>query len=273
MTKDSSIGGSVDSANHSQDITGKAAMLLDSSTAHDSVRGTTAEPHYDEGMRTVLCPEVREWYYLLLQSGDIRRYNDILTGRRTVEAMPRDVDVREWLFQFRTFVYTSGNHRQRIEKYAYNEKEYSKRMAIADDAERDADEYVTNSEEQLSPCGGGFLFVNAPIELLNKALDHIEPRRYPARDCATHKAARIDDNQMRDFIRIYESTPWNMEMMNRPIADYARNHQRIRITGGFLKGTEGYIIRLHRDRNLVFSFGNMTLAIKGIHSFPFEPVV
>lgn len=100
----------------------------------------------------------------------------------------------------------------------------------------------------------------------------ITPHRFVIMDFVTHKAARIPDGQMKDFVQIYESLPWDINILKYPISRYAGTHQRIRITGGVLKGLEGFIVRIHRDRNLVFSFGSMTLSIGGIHALPFEVI-
>ena len=74
------------------------------------------------------------------------------------------------------------------------------------------------------------------------------------------------------LIYLYESMPYNIELMNRPLEDYLQKKQRIRITGGVFRGKEGCIMRLHRNTRLVFAFGNMTVAVSYLHAFPFEKI-
>ena len=82
----------------------------------------------------------------------------------------------------------------------------------------------------------------------------------------------VRQSQMEEFIYLYESMPYNIELMNRPLEDYLQKKQKIRITGGVFRGKEGCIMRLHRNTRLVFAFGNMTVAVSYLHAFPFEKI-
>lgn len=231
-----------------QNIKSEAAKLLDSSTASVSAQGANPEPRCNSEEIPLLPKDERtEWHYLLLKNKELLLFNKLLSEK-----------------QFHTFIYTAVEHRKRIEHCRYDEDEYQKRKETL----------TQNTYEQSSKpiSGGGYLFVMAPLDQLTHALSLIQPRRYLVTDCATGKAARIRNKQMHDFISMYEMMPWNMRIMERPISDYANTHQLIRITGGILKGAEGFIVRVNRDRHLLFAFGSMTLAISGIHAFPFEPV-
>lgn len=77
---------------------------------------------------------------------------------------------------------------------------------------------------------------------------------------------------MEEFIYLYESMPYNIELMDKPLEEYIQKKQKIRITGGIFQGKEGCIMRLHRNTKLVFAFGNMTVAISYLQAFPFEKV-
>ena len=120
--------------------------------------------------------------------------------------------------------------------------------------------------------GNGWLFVCAPLEQLQNILSAMFPRQYLVTDYVTHRAAVIPQRQMEEFIYLYESMPYNIELLNRPLEAYLQKKQRIRITGGIFHGKEGCIMRLHRNTRLVFAFGNMTVAISYLHAFPFEKV-
>src|SRR5574344_1091566 len=274
MREDCQTAMRVTSANQNQDIKSKANMLQDCPSAFVSALGANREPRYDEEILTVSSGEQAEWYFLMLRSKEIKQFSDNLSGRRFLITKEKDVKKR-YRIKFNTFVYTTVDHRKRIENCLYTEAEYQKRMESAAVAMKkvEANSYhEMPSDTKDDILGGGYLFVYAPIQKLKKALDLIIPRRLLVMDLATRRAARIPEDQMRKFVFLYESVPWNLQFMERPISDYARNRQKVRITGGILQGAEGYIIRIHRDRSLVFSFGNMTLAVGGIHSFPFENI-
>mgnify|MGYP000447144637 CR=1 FL=1 len=65
------------------------------------------------------------------------------------------------------------------------------------------------------------------------------PRQYLVTDYNTHCAAVIPQRQMEEFIYLYESMPYNIELMNRPLEDYLQKKQRIRITGCVSEGRRG----------------------------------
>lgn len=262
------------SALQNQDIKSKAAKLLDSSTASVSAPGASLEPRYDEEILIAPSPQQAGWYYLMLKNKDIRRFNDILTGRTTVTGKDGET-TRKYRFQFRTFIYTALNHRRHVDNVRYTESEYQQRMSAAlryEATDGDAQSAPGSPSAAETTVGAGYLFVYAPLQALSQALDMIVPHRFLVMDLGTRKPARVPDTQMHDFIFLYETAPWNVQFMQHPISQYARDRQLVRITGGKLKGAEGYIVRIHRDRTLVFSFGNMTLAVTGIHAFPLEAV-
>ena len=81
-------------------------------------------------------------------------------------------------------------------------------------------------------AGNGWLFVCAPLDQLERILSAMLPRQYLVTDYNTHRAAVIPQSQMEEFIYLYESMPYNIELMNRPLEDYLQKKQKIRITGG-----------------------------------------
>lgn len=120
--------------------------------------------------------------------------------------------------------------------------------------------------------GDGYLFVCAPLDKLNLILANLFPRQYLAKDRNSYSVAVIPHRQMEEFIYLYESMPYNIELMDKPLEEYIQKKQKIRITGGVFQGKEGCIMRLHRNTKLVFAFGNMTVAISYLQAFPFEKV-
>ena len=58
------------------------------------------------------------------------------------------------------------------------------------------------------------------------------PRQYLAKDRNSYSVAVIPHRQMEEFIYLYESMPYNIELMDKPLEEYIQKKQKIRITGG-----------------------------------------
>ena len=258
-----------------QNITSKAPkLLLSSSIAFSS------DPGSNQGVAS-LMGEGKEysdgkWYYLFLHNKELKRYIEIFTGKKTVIVKTQSGVEEERRFCFKVFSYTTADHKKRFEKCPYNKEAYAERRESAL-AVREA--FATGSTQKLNALtnekeiiGDGYLFVCAPLEELNLILVNMTPRQYLATNYKSYSAAVIPHRQMEEFIYLYESMPYNIELMERPLEDYIQKKQKIRITSGIFKGKEGCIMRLHRNTKLVFAFGNMTVAISYLHAFPFEKV-
>ncbi|WP_455666043.1 transcriptional regulator [Phocaeicola sp.] len=258
-----------------QNITSKAPkLLLSSSIAFSS------DPGSNQGVAS-LMGEGKEysdgkWYYLFLHNKELKRYIEIFTGKKTVRIKTRSGIEEERRFCFKVFSYTTADHKKRFEKCPYNKEAYAERRESAF-AVREA--FATGSTQKLNALtnekeiiGDGYLFVCAPLEELNLILVNMTPRQYLATNYKSYSAAVIPHRQMEEFIYLYESMPYNIELMERPLEEYIQKKQKIRITSGIFKGKEGCIMRLHRNTKLVFAFGNMTVAISYLHAFPFEKV-
>lgn len=216
-------------------------------------------------------------------SGKIESWKDyddgdhgVFSGRKSVKLRKPSGEAEERYFCFKVFSYTSTDHRKRFEQCAYTKEKYTARR---DSARVVKEAFATGSTRKLNALtdekeieGNGWLFVCAPLDQLELILSAMFPRQYLVTDYNTHRAAVIPQRQMEEFIYLYESMPYNIELMNRPLEDYLQKKQRIRITGGVFRGKEGCIMRLHRNTRLVFAFGNMTVAVSYLHAFPFEKV-
>ena len=258
-----------------QNITSKAPkLLLSSSIAFSS------DPGSNQGVAS-LMGEGKEysdgkWYYLFLHNKELKRYIEIFTGKKTVIVKTQSGVEEERRFCFKVFSYTTADHKKRFEQCPYNKEAYAERRESAL-AVREA--FATGSTQKLNALtnekeiiGDGYLFVCAPLEELNLILVNMTPRQYLATNYKSYSAAVIPHRQMEEFIYLYESMPYNIELMERPLEDYIQKKQKIRITSGIFKGKEGCIMRLHRNTKLVFAFGNMTVAISYLHAFPFEKI-
>jgi len=262
-------------ANDNQDITSEVPkLLLCSSIASVS----------DLGSNVVTTPLARigkehpevSWYYLYLSNRELKRYIGVFSGRKPVKLRTSSGAVEERFFCFKVFSYTAIDHKKRFEQCAYTKEEYTVRRdsvrvvkeAFATDSARKLNDLTDEKEV----AGNGWLFVCAPLDQLELILSAMLPRQYLVTDYNTHCAAVIPQRQMKEFIYLYESMPYNIELMNRPLEDYLQKKQRIRITAGVFQGKEGCIMRLHRNTRLVFAFGNMTVAVSYLHAFPFEKI-
>lgn len=122
------------------------------------------------------------------------------------------------------FSYTATDHRKRFEQCAYTKEEYTARR---DSARVVKEAFATGSTQKLNALtnekgieGNGWLFVCAPLGQLECILSAMLPRQYLVTDYNTHRAAVIPQRQMEEFIYLYESMPYNIELMNRPLEDY-----------------------------------------------------
>lgn len=260
---------------NNQDITSEAPKLLPcSSIASGS----------GQGSNTVITPvagvgkehPAPNWYYLYLSNKELKRYIAVFSGKKAVRFRTPSGGTEEKHFCFKIFSYTTADHRKRFEQCAYTKEEYAARRHSARVVK---EAFATGSAQELNAltdekevAGNGWLFVCAPLGQLELILSAMLPRQYLVTDRNTRRAAVIPQCQMEEFIYLYESMPYNIELMDHPLEEYIQKKQRIRITGGIFRGKEGCIMRLHRNTRLVFAFGHLTVAVSYLHAFPFEKV-
>ncbi len=260
---------------NNQNITSEAPKLLPcSSIASDSDQRSHPITTLQTGVGKE-HPDAK-WHYLFLHNKELKRYIEIFTGKKTVMIEHPSGAKEERRFCFKVFSYTTADHKRRFEQCPYNKEEYQHRRTSAL-AVREA--FATGSAQLLNALtnekeiiGDGYLFVCAPLEELNLVLINLLPRQYLVTNYKGYDPVVIPQREMEEFIYLYESMPYNIELMDRPLEDYIQKKQKIRITGGVFRGKEGCIMRLHRNTRLVFAFGNMTVAISYLHAFPFEKI-
>ncbi|MDO4931769.1 MAG: hypothetical protein Q4E63_03825 [Prevotellaceae bacterium] len=122
------------------------------------------------------------------------------------------------------------------------------------------------------PTVSGLVFLQGDSTELQRYLNDRFPSHYLVKDCSTGLPAVIPHSRMEPFMRVVDSDPSRVRFLLKPLRHYADGNTRLRIVSGFLKGFEGYIIRIDRDRRLVMDIGGMTVAISGIHGETFEVV-
>lgn len=116
----------------------------------------------------------------------------------------------------------------------------------------------------------GLIFVHGDAQAVQSYLRDNLPFLHLVKDFATRQAAQIRDAEMQQFMRLSAMGERSVRFLLHPIDYYAVGNRRIRITDGPLAGCEGYIVRIARDRKLVTTIGNMTVAISGVNKDSFE---
>lgn len=219
----------------------------------------------------------RIWYHLFILEKEFPRFLDVFTGKKPLTIIKKDNTKEERTFNFSVFAYTDKDHRERFNNYSYTKKEYEEREDSFNKAKQafqsDKPEEFNNLIDNSKTSGNGYIFVSGPLKEIQLVLRNLFPRKYLYMDTDTQCPVKIPDKQMQEFIYLYESMPYNIELMQHDINEYKNiKQQNIRITAGAFAGKKGKIMRLHRSHKLVFAFGNMTIAISHIHAFPYEVI-
>ena len=64
--------------------------------------------------------------------------------------------------------------------------------------------------------------------------------------------------------------PERVTFLRDPFVKFAKDHVKLRVLTGVLRGQEGYVVRILRDRQLVMEFGGYAVAISNVHREDFE---
>lgn len=124
--------------------------------------------------------------------------------------------------------------------------------------------------KQHLPTISGLVFIQGTTSELQSFLQTHYPKYHLVRDCSTSQPASIPNHVMQPFIEASTIRPESITFLREPLEKFAKDHIKLRVLTGPFKGIEGYIIRIHRDRQLVMSFGEYTVAISGVHNEDFE---
>ena len=127
-------------------------------------------------------------------------------------------------------------------------------------------------KKEERPTISGLLFVQGDNCDIQRMLHEIDPALYLMNDCSTHRTAVIPDRVMQAFIRVSQMDENRIRFMPHALSYYSTGHPLVRVTSGVLSGFEGYIVRISRDKCLVTSVGDITVAIGGIHKETFENI-
>ena len=83
-------------------------------------------------------------------------------------------------------------------------------------------------------------------------------------------SATIADSLMRPFMKIMSEEPERVTFLRDPFVKFAKDHVKLRVLTGVLRGQEGYVVRILCDRQLVMEFGGYAVAISNVHREDFE---
>ena len=131
----------------------------------------------------------------------------------------------------------------------------------------------SDNTEQLDPLTvSGLVFLQGETRELERFLMDNFPMIYLIKDCATNRPASIPHAQMKPFMELMKSNPYEITLLRDAFEKFAENRVKLRLLTGPFAGHEGYIVRIHRDRQLVMQLGGITVALRGIHRETFEIV-
>lgn len=125
-------------------------------------------------------------------------------------------------------------------------------------------------QKEMKPSISGLVFLQGETNQLKTFLTRYFPQYNLVNDCCTSKPATIPDNLMRPFMKIMSETPERVTFLRDPFEKFAKDHVKLRVLTGVLKGQEGYIVRILRDRQLVMDLGGYAVAISNVHREDFE---
>ena len=77
---------------------------------------------------------------------------------------------------------------------------------------------------------------------------------------------------MQPFMNVMKTHPEQVTFLRDAFENFAKDHVKLRVLTGPFKDYEGYIVRIDCDRQLVFDFGGIAVAIRGVHNEDFEVV-
>ncbi len=124
----------------------------------------------------------------------------------------------------------------------------------------------------LEPTVSGLVFLQGTVKSTQAFLAEYFPQYHLVNDCSKGRPASIADSTMQPFMNMMRAHPEQVTFLRAPFEKFAKDHVRLRVLTGPFKGYEGYIVRIDRDRQLVFDFGGYAVAIRGVHNEDFEVV-
>ncbi len=127
-------------------------------------------------------------------------------------------------------------------------------------------------KKELKPTISGLVFLQGRTRNLQDFLKEYYPQYHLVNDRSKHQPASIADRVMKPFMTVLKDNPERVTFLRDPFEKFAKDHVKLRVLTGIFVGCEGYIVRIDRDRQLVFNFGGYAVAIRGVHKEDFEVI-
>ena len=127
-------------------------------------------------------------------------------------------------------------------------------------------------KKELKPTVSGLVFLQGTTRDLQAFLRPYHPQYHLVKDRSRNAPASITNAVMQPFMTVLRNNPERVTFLRDPFEKFARDHVKLRVLTGIFAGYEGYIVRIDRDRQLVFDFGGHAVALRGIHKEDFEEV-
>lgn len=127
-------------------------------------------------------------------------------------------------------------------------------------------------KKTLEPSVSGLIFLQGTVKGLQDFLSRYFPQYHLVNDCCYGRPASIKDSIMQPFMNVMKTHPEQVTFLRDSFEKFAKDHIKLRVLTGPFKNYEGYIVRIDRDRQLVFDFGGYAVAIRGVHKEDFEVV-
>ena len=127
-------------------------------------------------------------------------------------------------------------------------------------------------KKELKPTISGLVFLQGETGDLQDFLRAYYPQYHLVNDRCKGVPASISNQVMQPFMTVLKDNPERVTFLRDPFEKFAKDHVKLRVKTGIFKGCEGYIVRIDRDRQLVFDFGSYAVAIRGVHKEDFEVV-
>lgn len=127
-------------------------------------------------------------------------------------------------------------------------------------------------KKTLEQSVSGLVFLQGTVSDLQEFLKKHFPQFHLVNDRSLGRPASIKDSIMQPFMNVMKTHPEQVTFLRDSFEKFAKDHVKLRVLTGPFKDYEGYIVRIDRDRQLVFDFGGYAVAIRGVHKEDFEVV-
>jgi transcription antitermination factor NusG len=127
-------------------------------------------------------------------------------------------------------------------------------------------------KKTLKQSVSGLVFLQGTVNDLQEFLADHFPKFHLVNDRSLGRPVSIKDSIMQPFMNVMKTHPEQVTFLRDDFEKFAKDHVKLRVLSGPFKDYEGYIVRIDRDRQLVFDFGGLAVAIRGVHKEDFKVV-